>query len=82
MFYFLNCTLESFPVLQSLGISIILQASMTVFILPCFGVFSDVYNFRMLEPNFFCTFSKDLNNVFETIFVAYVIHINIFDGFD
>ena len=62
--------------------SIILQNSATIFILLCFGVFSNINNFWMFIPNSFCAISKSLDNVFKTFFALNVIYIKIFDGFD
>ena len=55
---------------------------MTVFILPHFGVFSDINNFWMFIPNSFYTTYKELNNILEFLFVLNITCIKPFDSFD
>ena len=82
MFCFLNCTLELLPVFDPFGLSVILQLSITVFIPPCLGVFSDINNFWMFIPSSFYIISESYYNMFKDFFPLNILHIKPFDGFN
>ena len=79
MFYLLDCTLKYFPIFQPLGLSILLQTFMAIFVLPSFVVFSDVHNFGMFKPNSFHITGKSLDDIFKVIFAMNVACIKTFD---
>ena len=81
MFCLFNHTLESSPVFDSFVLSIGLEVSATIFVLPILWVFSDIDKFWVFIPYSFSIASEQLNNLFKDFSTLNILCIKSLNGF-